>query len=64
MRCVRRWPRGTRFVEPDRWFTEYRLLDGDMTWVVHRKWRDNTQEALEKLRDAFPDSGVSFSVAD
>src|SRR5882757_2448006 len=63
MRCVRRWPRGTRFVEPDRWFTEYRLLDDDMAWVVQRKWRDNTPETLEKPREAFPNSGVSFSVA-
>lgn len=50
--------------EPERWFVEDPLLDGEMTWVVYRMWAADTQEALEKLRDAFPDSGVSFTVAD
>lgn len=37
---------------------------GDKTWVIYRMWalRD-TEDALESLQKAFPDSGVSFNVA-
>lgn len=50
--------------DPRRWFIEDPLFDGDQTWVVYRMWalRD-TEEALESLRDAFPDSGVNFRIA-
>ena len=50
--------------EPGRWFIEDPLLDEENTWVVYRMWamRD-TEPALESLRDAFPDSGVTFRAA-
>jgi hypothetical protein len=50
--------------DPRRWFIEDPLFEGDQTWVVYRMWalRD-TEEALENLRDEFPDSGVNFRTA-
>jgi hypothetical protein len=50
--------------EPKRWFIEDPLVAGDKTWVVYRMWalRD-TEDALESLQKAFPDSDVGFQVA-
>ena len=49
---------------PSRWFIEDPLLEDTATWVVYRMWalRD-TEDALQSLRDAFPESGVSFRIA-
>lgn len=50
--------------DPGRWFVGDPLFDGDQTWLVYRMWalRD-TEDALESLRDAFPNSGVNFRIA-
>lgn len=50
----------------DRWFTESPLIDttSGQTYVLSNQWGTKTEQRLQELADAFPDTKVSFRRAD
>ena len=51
-------------IDIGRWYFEYPLFEKGETWVMTRMWGTDTEPSLTKLRDAFPDAGVTFRRAE
>lgn len=51
-------------IDLGRWYLEYPFSENGRTWVFTRMWGTDTEPALTSLRDAFPQSGVTFRRAD
>jgi len=49
--------------EPGRFWTDDLIHQDGRTWALSKMWGRDTEQVLEALSKAFPDSGVSFRVA-
>jgi hypothetical protein len=49
--------------EPGRFWTEDLIYQDGRTWALSKMWGRDTEQVLDALSKAFPDSGVSFRVA-
>ena len=49
--------------EPGRFCTDDRIHQNGRTWALSKMWGRDTEQLLEALSKAFPDSGISFRIA-
>jgi hypothetical protein len=46
--------------DPGRWYVDEPFHQGGRTWLLSKMWGRDTEQVLEDLSAAFPDSGVTF----